>query len=401
MTLTIGRSVFSTATAISHSGGAISLTVEIDTETTGGNVSAAKALRQQVLAMVGNVDEPVVPIVWDDDTDVTGYYKIEAADVDPFPVYLANGYMVCRIQARRVGADYVTPPIDVMSLDAARSDANHVIGSSPAIWIPSAYSWCSVAPTANTPIRACEGGSVTRMGTNPAFGLYVISFRVAPAEFYTGSCEIEYLVGGVWRPLVGRSLPSGIGVTSIRVGNGITRTTYTAAGAISLSWWSGTAWEAVGTFACSPYGSATARTFTGPPTVERNAPESCIISIPNSGHQWPLTITATRGQLFQTLDFNGPGRISATTTTAATLGTGHIFQTAAGATGNRWILGSTSSFASNLTAGYIEEGPTDALFPAFIGVNPNATTTEVGGTTTAVTATWWIVSNPIMRVGGS
>lgn len=359
--LTVGRFGIDLAVddvdAFRHDGDTVQFTGVV----VGANATELRLIRQQITGLVDNVDEPVVPVTYSVDSDLDGYYHVEAATCEVGRAGLVNYWAPYSITLRRVWG-YAAPVIEVRTIGADRTNSHAV---SPVDWhaIPAAASGYSdsFANQAKA-TRDTESGNVTVYYDNAGAGHYYDAaphYHVAPASYYNGACRIEVAAG---YPVVGRQVRNA--PTAWRLTNGCVRIMPgAAAGYYELEVWNGTAWENCTEFQIGAY--SLGFTALGDPhslTVLRNSPELCVVRFglaATAAGIWTTDYMATIDLAIRRGAQHVEGYLSSTDNYnwslfhngAATAGTGYIRLTANNADGNRWLSGCTVARTDDLATG--------------------------------------------------
>lgn len=402
MTFTIGRASFECGPyGISHDGDRLSFGVNIDGATTTDPV-VAKVIRQQMLGLVNNRDEPVVPVTWDGDSDFDGFYRPVAVKVDPFDTYLDAGLMVCTVDLERVGGGYAFPSLELFTGAITRTNSHALTGDALTAVVPDVSNAIrdSSAWLNNTATRACAdsaaGVSEVRIfSAEPTLTPFVYSYWLQPSLHYFGACRVEVLVGGSWYELSGRQNWYQQGAW--RISNGVVRLTSGEPGTIEV--FNGTAWESANIrhvdAAVGALGAHIGLSYASgqsPLLIIRNSPER--VTVRCAAGTYAVDYSIQRGAMH--VEFSSPIKIGIgyATTTACTAVTGGIRTTSNDASGNRLVfaIAQTNTVdttngrvyqslgGSNLTTGMIGvaldgSGATSfntesALVNQFIGVAP-------------------------------
>lgn len=171
---------------ISQSGDGVDLEVEYWLD----SLSDVKALRQQILGYSEPGRTPVLPLVWSDDSDFDGYYRLTSASiVTDHGLYLARR-VVAQFQLERIQG-YSLPVIESIYSGANRKFAVAESGVTPWISVPS--SWVVDSETLGylgfSDIRLLSTTLGMRLTTTGAGALWAasLSSRAAPSEFYDGA----------------------------------------------------------------------------------------------------------------------------------------------------------------------------------------------------------------------
>lgn len=270
MSVQIGRVILPTGTfpeswGVSGDGGLdINGTIVADT------VAEALRLREQVMGLQRNVDEEVVPVLWEHDEQEAGWHRNIQTKVGTVPTSYTSAYFPGSIQSER---------IDVGGW--ARFEALYRAGLAPGTdeeltdyrvvrAIPAnAVEWVAAATDEWTRSTA-TGDLLVREGiTSP-----LASWTLLPADAYVGAATIR--TGADAAPLVdlvGRDLRYG---HTWRIDNGLIGA-FNDGGDLGLSSWDGTDWVDL-KFRIKDE-SGTYFTVTDVATVMRNAPHLAAIRV--------------------------------------------------------------------------------------------------------------------------
>lgn len=293
MTTTIGRvSLTSAPYNQSHSGDRLSFSIDI----TGYSLTVAKVLRQQLLGLADNADEPVIPLTWSDESDLDGFYRVLGVSVDPTIVHLRDGTMRCQIDLERVGGGYARPAFEVPYAVGTLTNPHGLTGGRH-LGIPATTADWSALTGITT--RSTSTGNVywlyTKSGTSGELDPGVLSYFVAPASYYVGACVVEQSVGGTWYPVIGDQVSLQLDLW--RISNGIIRLTPQATSPRSYLFerWNGSAWVTISSLERGAYVSlayadqqaASADPSTAStgavPYITKNGPDSVAVVIPQKG----------------------------------------------------------------------------------------------------------------------
>jgi hypothetical protein len=401
MTFSIGRcSIPKGPTAVDHSGNQVTLSFHLE-PTRRLDSGQLQAMRQQLLGLVGDEDELVIPVVWSADAALDGFYRPVAVSVPPADMgVIAWEIHGCSITLDRL-VGYANPWFEVVTQSIVRSNVHSVTvpeGVVAAFLTPSALGE-SQYDLGNGTIRGAtvstrtvdSGESLTVWHESPPIPLTAFRFSVAPSKFYTGSCRLEIRRGGVFYPAVGRDIdvtPS----TVWRISNGLVRLT-SADGATpgKFEMWDNTAgaWESqsikhaivpssgINAGVVVP-GGKIGQTATGsaaPLTVLRNSPEDVIVRV--EGIESWVTWRIQRGSFNVEFshrtypsDYSDAG-VMYDSTTAMTSFTGGLWRTTADGSGNGLTFSTPQTGVKNATAGGL------AAASIAIGANLGATNATV------------------------
>lgn len=90
------------------------------------DLDAVEVLRQQLLGYVALADEQFVPVTWDENPQVDGYYKVLAVDVTTEPGSEVNGYATFACTLERV-LSFASPLMELQVLGAVRATESQVV----------------------------------------------------------------------------------------------------------------------------------------------------------------------------------------------------------------------------------------------------------------------------------
>ena len=358
MTFTIGRASLAYGPYnIRHSGDRIQFNVDIDQDTT-TDPDVARVIRQQLLGIANNRDEPVVPMTWTDDPDFDGFCRIDSVNVDPSTVYLNNGFMRCSVTGERVLNTYA-PVRDVLYVASDYGMAH--TSDEPYLWFPEAATWVSADNNANGLSRTGSDGEQVN-GWLLDSGTGTARYSIPAADAYAAAATIEIQANSTWYPVMGRQLlgDTVTAVNDVRVSNGLLRITYQSDGDMELEAWDGSTWDAIGDFTFTEVGDIYVP--VGAPVIFRNGPDVVTVAwgaIQSSGGyekgHYPVTVSMRRGELVASVgigfdfalsslsEFGEKSRaVTSTAFTSGAAGHGGV-QSSAGATGHKFTLSASSS----------------------------------------------------------
>lgn len=361
MTLTIGRLSVEEVATWQQSGDGISISGVLNAST----VEGAKVMRQQLSGYVDNPDEPVIPVTWDADDTVDGYYRVTGASVDTVPASLTAGWFRFSLSLQRV-AGYASPLIENLITGAVRTNS-HAITTAALSCVGTPSSAVVFHDTSSSAItggsRTSETGAVTC--TASADHERRQSFQILPADYYDGAAVIE--VAG--ETVVGHQVPAEL--SDWRITNGLVRVILGATG-FEVQCYDGAQWDTARVLGVSPDPSSAPVTITSPLlaplVVLRNSPE-CVsvrltvevtsISVPaGEGFDGVVDLTLRRG------DRMIRGHVAGTYpltwglldvgVNAATALTGGIRRTSNDGGGNRWVFATPATMTNDLANGATE-----------------------------------------------
>lgn len=367
MTLVVGRVQLEDPDDVEVDGDRVTFTVE----PTSADGYELMARRQQLAGLVDNPDEPVIPVVWDQDSSFNGFYRATGVSVGSVEVGLTTGYMPpAQITLERV-AGYGLPAFEVMLQSVVRTNGHGI--TTPNVIVAGTLADASLA------IGFFDGrpdlvglSTFTRDSTIAAVD-WTLHYKAAPqaltayrwslpAEYYyrdAATIEVEYNYGSnTFFTLVGNQIPPGL---MWRISNGMVRLTVapkTSTGTFEVLNTSGV-WElrTVG-----HYDSGWSRTEIGrwggyttglmPATVLRNSPEQVTIAVPGSGGG-EMVYSLQRFARLVTCAWSAPTAtqvgvgLGLAHTAAGTNITGGIRATANDPNGNRMVFGVDAAKTTN------------------------------------------------------
>lgn len=341
MTMTIGRASGLRPTMASP---VLSDRVQISGTIVAANVAELRARRQQLIGLLDNPDEEVVPITWASDPTYDGFYRILSASVEHIgPTDSPRARFA--VAAERVGG-YANPVFEVVATNVTRTNGHGATGAA-VLYVPSTATYdidgfSSIA--LQGPRSTADGVTMQVLSTGDPNGRSY-RFNVAPADYYRATCTVEVEVDGVWQLLVGTQAPR---ATRFRISNGIVRLT----SASSSTWaqfeaWNGSAWISQGITLIDGFGTtySLGRWTPGaggslidlPVTVLRNSPEAVVVR--QSSYSDQITYSLLRGARHVTM----PWAVSNNVTGATSVGIGMAASGVAGTDGGGYVTANTGS----------------------------------------------------------
>lgn len=232
MAMTIGRATGLRPRRIARSGD--SLTVE-------GTIEAASAaeLRMrwaQLRGLVRNADEPVVPVTWDVDSELDGFYAPISASVAPIGIEGGSRGRFS-VSLERIAGGFVAPNIEVISGSIVRTNGHGITAPLTLVaarpggsGYTAGYSYGPVLEAASV---GAERTFITSDGLPALTSAYadgpidITSYRLQldAANAPIGRARVEVRRGGSWYEVVGRQAPVDDTSEPWRISNGIVRLT--------------------------------------------------------------------------------------------------------------------------------------------------------------------------------
>lgn len=366
------------------------------------NTDILRGIRQQLLGLVGNEDEEIVPCIWASDPTFDGYYRPVAMAVEHIGP-TRNRSVRFRATLERL-RDYAAPMFEVTVQSALRVNASAITAPAHIVVVsfgqladsvylpPSVTAFPLTSSSAATTADSATAQFVRWMRTTfPAVNQY--GFSHTPANFYVGSARIELLYGSTWVPVHGRTIPA-VEPGQWRITNGLVRftlgLTYNAAVVMEV-WKAGSsAWQAVNFGHFDSANQGVGYNASQIPTrleILRNSPETVVVRL--SGFSMQETFTLDRGDRHVVYTRKRTDAANIVTThgikfnanTAATAITGGIRATSNDGNGNRGVLASAQAFTTDLVNGKInlttaQVAPVTMMF----GIELNGSTAIAGDT---------------------
>ena len=335
-------------------------------------ISRAKAVRDQIVALADNPDELFVPMKWDGDVTINSVVRPTSATATMDPGALERGWFPWKITADRV-PNGSQPNVESPLIGGFRANAAGVAGPPGTVvpWhaVPYAaldyYDGASAFQSVPYLLESATG----QVGFYPfiaGVGRKTARMAIPPANWYDGAACVEQAYpDGRYYTVHGRQLYSGLSSSGWRIGNGIIRITPGTGGALVLQAWDSAtrAWGASHTLTLSAYDGSSSYTVNRINSVSilRNSPEECRIRIGlgllstgiNYGHRTMLDIKIRRGARFvecrwTTLGTAMLGAITEAASTGGTTFTGGVVSGGPDAQGNLVAM-FTPTFASITT----------------------------------------------------
>ncbi len=372
-----------------------SFTIDIVT-TAASDINEMKARRQQLVGLVDNRDEEIIPVTWSEDSTFDGFYRVQSVSVPSTPVMLSNGYIeACQFTLERV-TGYGNPLMEVTTQAVVRTNAHGytVPQSLIAMATPATYSQTDLRPNltaATSGSRIASDGQTLTVYTLAA-PVALTQYRVAPTpvRFYSGAALIEIKYGSTWYQVVGQDIPRN---TVWRISNGLVRlTSADAATPGTFEVWDNTAgvWESISithrTAAAAGPGIGIGNgSEQAPVTILRNSPEQvtvrCLAGASSSALGVDFTYTLQRGARSVVASWTSASTLAygagfASVVACTAVASGSIRATANDAGGNRLVFAMPVAITSDLVNGLIYAAAAATSGSMMIGV-------EFGGSAAA------------------
>lgn len=364
-------------------------TITITTDIIGASLAAAKAKRAQVLGLMANPDEPVVPVTFSEDSDVDGYYTVLEASVGSYPSSLVTFTFPASIVLQRV-PDFASPLFENICMGGFRSNNQGITAASmqAVLAVPvEADSFYDIDNSFND-----LGAGAVRSASNAPLNLWLykfdaggpqrrtVQFSTRPAYWYYGACTIEEQRSGSWYTLVGRQWMNARQGNGWRISNGIIRVSANGTEPrIDVEMWTGAAWSTAKTYKLGR--DSTFAEFTGNSSMHvlRNGPEEVairlVVGAPLIPNHTTIDLRIRRGQKMvegYVTDMSGQtdllGAIGRATNEASSDMTVHaqvfgVIATAADADALKYMIFSPRTITRENTIGRINLTTPNSTFP--------------------------------------
>lgn len=368
MSLRIGR-FFSTTTdpsSIIQDGDLLSISFDIRPAT----LAQANAERQQILGIVDNEDEPVIPVTWDQDATIDGYYRPLSASVEPTEAFLLNRLMRASVSLERVKNGYANPAIETYVVSRTATNSHSIVSPSYRIAISHPRGSASIQLDRTTLPNATllrrhvgEYGEIDNYYdfTGGDFAGFSVAYS-APSEYYTNDCRIRDANGVITGSQMARLGAGGTWTIS----NGFVSASSTANdNELSVGGWDTgiSAYDPYlvrsGTISGSAFSASGSHSITGAgvaPVILKNSPELVSVRVFNGIGEPSFTFTLWRGSLVLIVTVDSPQAPAFSTalglglSIAATNITGGARTTANNANGNRLAIFNRAAVTTSTTS---------------------------------------------------
>lgn len=386
MTLTIGRcTLVSEPSAVAVNGSRVDFLVHVN-PTTAGDANHWAALKQQFNGLVGNDDEPVVPVTWSTDSTFDGVYRVLDVSLPSWnAMYVRKETPFCTISLQRV-LGYSNALCEMTTQSVVRTNAHSFTVPPSVIATQTGGVGVDLRPTitpAATLTRACEfppGSSIGISAYTQAAPVALTTYRddTAPANFYRGACMVEVPYGGTFRTVVGRNIAA---ATQWRISNGLVRLGYIPSlVAFGIEIWGGTLWEPIGISHITNGSVTPVIGLGGYLSILRNSPECVVVRV---GIDPDFTYRIMRGNNLveaswtsRTATKYGVGFTATVATTAVS--TWGVRATSNDTNGNRCVFGMPVAITADNTNGRINAAVAATSGSMFMGVELNGSSAVSG-----------------------
>lgn len=343
------------------------------------------AIRDQIIGLANNPDEPFIPMVFQKDPALTQMVRVRAATVNVGPGDLdrkASAGSEWTMELERVGN---TPSIESTLLGGFRDingAAFNAFNFTPWHARPAAaldYYNGENSFTGDGTVRTTETGDVLFSTYTIGIGRRLARWTVAEDHWYDGAATIEQTYpDGAWYRLIGRRPRNGREATGMRITNGALRVTISAAGKLQVQAYTGGAWGDAQelNFAANDGAVTYAVNRVNTWAVRRNSPEQVIVRVTlglesggaNYPHRVTMDLSLRRGdrmvcvrQAAAGVDLLGRATLTATTAGTVTNTSGAneyaVRTNTADTQGNRFLLVHAGDLGSSYAGDASGAGP--------------------------------------------
>jgi len=182
-------------------------------------VETQRILVEQLRGLNDNPDEPVIPVVWTEEEQITAFYAVDSVTVDCDPDFWANGHFRWSASLTRI-TDGALPLVENTYALNGRGNSHSVTLASSTPWISrhgvgipqrggyykgSTASGVGAGTLSNEIFR---GDVMIDTTLSTTAGIYTAIWTAAPAFWYSGaaSVEVSYDSGSTYYPVVGRQI---------------------------------------------------------------------------------------------------------------------------------------------------------------------------------------------------
>lgn len=339
-------------------------------------------VQERILGLVDNLDEEIVPVTFDANPAVDGYYRVLGARVEPYRFPL--GRFPWSMSLQRVSG-FAAPLMETVIVGALRTNTVGITTANAvsSVGVPDAVSefYDDTLGGATLFTRTAADGVVQLARTISPYSRRQ-RFSILPADYYKAAATFE--VGSTLRTVVGAQIGSEL--SNWRISNGLIRLSFAPTG-FSVQCFDGTQWDTAKVFAIT-YSAGTAIVSPSPAGIRvlRNSPECVSVRLPSHGPVFAVSgefptyvdLTLRRGDRLVHAFASVAGvatewGVRVVTAEAATALTGGIRATSNDAAGNRFVLTSPQTVTNDLVNGRIQQTVGASTFPCAFGF-------EVGGT---------------------
>lgn len=168
------------------------------------------ALRDQVIGLQGNIDEPIVPVTWSDDSSVDGFYRVLGTSVGTVGASYVAYWFPFAVDLERVDG-WQAPLFEVLRDGAVRTNSvsftdNEAVALTGLPGGNKVPQWTSL-PDGQVNYDLANGS--VSMFAGPSYDNDA-SFYVEAADYYGGAVSVEVSPdeGTTWNTIVGRQVPN-------------------------------------------------------------------------------------------------------------------------------------------------------------------------------------------------
>jgi hypothetical protein len=374
-TITIGRLTFTSPSQLTDTRSGNTRSLSINGKFVADTLAEVKYLRDELLSCANGYY--TVPFIWQGDTSLEGYVKVNSASVNTNRV-MVGGYDYS------IDLEYLGNMGEIefeTQFSGALIENDHSITSTTAqIYAPPTnhYSHSHSSDPTNF-IRSGEDGDL-QVKFGSSIRSYNAKYLVDPSDFYKNACEVySDDVSDITRLRCGLESPNN-SPSSVKLQNGLVQMTFDntlTESRFVTKCYDGDGYKSTHTFAISRGTSETEWQGWRSIQILKNEPEVATIRLTSyydaTARDQRLTfdITLRRGARHfsgvATQWSSGQFNIKPTATVPYTDATSYSYMTNADADGNRIVLGSPQNFDVDATNGGIETTSNTATMKFFIG----------------------------------
>jgi hypothetical protein len=303
-------------------------------------------LRQQLVGLDNNPDEPFVAVTWTVESAIDGFYRVLSVDAPSELSSYVNFHWPYTVTLERVESLRTAIGFESSLVGALVTNGHSVTTAQPFHAVPDGFDHYpgDTSAMGGQATRATDTGTVTTaFASVAAAGPWNLNARWSceAADYYDGACVIESTVGGNRRAIVGRNDKQ----TALRLNNGIVRFTPLT----TLEIYNGSSWETLDlTFTIYPDGPAGASALGASNFAQilRNSPEEVVVRYtlpplaPDVLEVVTIDFSLRRGASYVTgfLQSTKGYRFGLLGAAATSSTTGTMFRSSNDSNGNRWFV---------------------------------------------------------------
>lgn len=370
-------------------------------------------LREQLLGLVGNDDEPVVPVVWSTRPQLNGYYRVTDAQAS-LPTGSTQGeapFLPWGATLDRV-VDYRQAPLEVFGVHGLIANGLGITGADVMTAAPSlAVDWWPGVGSTTAGTRVADNGTL-QISVDPSSTLsttYLSRLSIAPEYYYIGAARAEYGVDSTptWRTVIGRQAFTTTEIPAsnlVRISNGLVRVRPTAT-TLQVEWFNGTSWSTPTSFqlvqgaSFNPFSFIVGRVLLCSPTEVVLRLE---VTVASSAVPYIVDLRLRRGsrnvlvRIASYLSDSFGVRFSPGV--AATSLTGGLRRTSNNSSGNREILISNTATTKNTSVGMLTDSTVRNSVLFGIGAEIGGSSATLQNVASLQVSEWFSAQSETQRV---